>query len=215
MNSYLFPVRAQNPRPFLAAFAPTLVVTGLLAVSQLAPPAGVVFYLCTALSAFLLWTNWWLHGGRGGFSSSTPLKEAILGVGAGIGLAAIFVAGAFMVQRVPFLADQVDELLASTAGSALLPTLFIAALNGIGEEAHYRYTVVRHLPYKPVTVYGAALGLYVFSTVAMGALLLPFAALTLGALAHWLSYKTGNLIAASVCHITWSFSMIMILPHLL
>lgn len=215
MHPYLFPAKVQNPRPFLAAFAPTLVVAGLLAVSQLAPPAGIVFYLCTALSALLLWGNWWIHGGRGGFSSSTPVKDAALGLGAGLGLAGVFAAGAFVVQRVPFLAGQVDELLASAAGSALLPTLLVAALNGIGEEAHYRYTVVRHLPYKPATVYGVALGLYVFSTVAMGTLLLPFAALALGALAHWLSLRTGNLVAASICHITWSFSMILALPRLL
>lgn len=215
MHPHVFPEHAENPRPLFAAFAPTLLVAGLLAISQLAAPAGLVFYLCTFLSAVLLWANWWVHGNRGGFSSPSPGKDAVLGVGAGLGLAAVFAAGAFIVQHIPFLSHQVDNLLANAAGAALAPTLLIAALNGIGEEAHYRYTVVRHLPYKPMMTYGIALGLYVLSTLAMGALLLPFAALTLGALTHWLSHRTGNLIAASLCHITWSFSMILALPHLL
>ncbi|MDN5631101.1 CPBP family intramembrane glutamic endopeptidase [Kocuria sp.] len=135
------------------------------------------------------------------------LRDAVLG---GLGLAALFVAGGFMVRFLPPLAGPVHELLDHARVGGLAMVALTTAVNGVAEEAYYRGALWRVLPRgRRILVTTVA---YTLVTSLAGIPLLALAAAALGALVGWLRERTRSLLPCVVAHLIWSLTMLFVLP---
>ena len=87
-----------------------------------------------------------LHLGRVGIDETAAARPIVQPILVGLGLSAVFVAGAFLVKLIPPLADQVGNVLAyANDGNATL-VLLVTVVNGIAEEMFFRgalYAAIR------------------------------------------------------------------------
>jgi uncharacterized protein len=111
---------------------------------------------------------------------------------------------------VPFLREAVDEVL-DHARYASLPVLVVITLvNGIAEELFFRGALFAAIGRKhPVLVSSAV---YTLATVATANLMLVFSAALLGVVLGLQRRVTGGVLAPMITHVTWSLSMLLVLP---
>jgi membrane protease YdiL (CAAX protease family) len=129
----------------------------------------------------------------------------------GLGLAAVFVAGALVVREVPWLGSQVARVL-DFADQGSLPLLaLITLVNGIAEELFFRGAVYAATTRHPVVVSTVA---YTLATLATGNVMLTFAAVLLGAVTGLQRRASGGILAPILTHCTWSLTMLFALPLL-
>lgn len=189
--------------------------TVLLGVSLSVRPGDPSFYWLTAGLAAV-----WLVGGL----ASGPLhlgriavrgrlrRPVITPIAIGLAFVAIFVLGALVVREIGPLADYTQRVLALARRGSLPLLLLVTVLNGITEEVFFRgalYAAIgnRH----PVLI---STVVYAIATVATGNPMLVFAALTLGAVLGLQRRASGGLLAPVLTHLTWSVSMLLVLPPL-
>jgi membrane protease YdiL (CAAX protease family) len=175
-----------------------LVLTGLLAV----------VWTVGAFASGPLHLGW-AHTRRGRRHARPLLQPFLLGVLA----VAVFCAGAVLVAQVPVLRDSVDEVLDHARFAPLPIVALITLVNGIAEELFFRgaafAAIGRNRPVLVSTV------LYALATAASGNIMLVFAATVLGILVGLQRRVTGGVLAPIVTHLTWSLSLLFILPPLL
>ena len=196
----------------LVAAATIVVGTVLLGLSLRIEQGSPWFYTAT-LSLAALWTvgavaSGPLHLGRIGTAerSARPVVPAVL---IGLAMAAVFVAGALVVREVPALASQVRDVTGyADAGSVPLLVL-ITALNGIAEELFFRGALYAAVRRHRVAVTAVA---YALTTAATGNVMLVFAALLLGVVVGLERRASGGILAPVLTHITWSLTMLLVLP---
>lgn len=178
------------------------------------------FYALTVATAFVYAAGWWIWGDRNAFAGpgedldAGTGREISRGIFMGAALALVFVAGAVVVQFIPFLADPVAELLDTPSTGGLAPTLFVLIINGIGEELVYRDMVPNQLRgrHSEVAVGVISTLIYCVVTVAMGVPLLVFAAGVLGAVAFYEASRSRRLYSPIAVHLTWSITMLVVMP---
>lgn len=172
------------------------------------------FYIFTVLTALVYTVGWWVWGNRTAFSGPHPGREIGRGALIGAVLALVFVAGAAVVQHIPFLAGPVEQLLDTLAEGRLAPTLFVLVINGIGEELVYRDMVPNQLRGRRPEVAVGVISTLIYSavTVAMGVPLLVFAAAVLGAVAFYEASRSRQLYSPIAVHLTWSITMLFVMP---
>ena len=85
----------------------------------------------------------------------------------------------------------------------------IAAVNGVAEELFFRGAAYAAVPKHPVTVTTIA---YTIATMATGNLMLSFAAVLLGIVVGLERRASGGILAPIITHLTWSLSMLVLLP---
>ncbi|GAA2707349.1 CPBP family intramembrane glutamic endopeptidase [Actinoplanes palleronii] len=185
----------------------------LLGVSLSVRPGDAVFYPLTVLVA-LTWI--------GGALLSGPLhlgwtpfrgrlrRPIVVPVLTGLVIAAVFVAGSLVVREVPALRDPVNSVLAHARYGAIVPITAITVLNGIAEEVFFRGALFAAIGRRwavPIStvVYAAA-------TLATGNPMLVFAAALLGLILALQRRATGGILAPILTHITWSTTMLFVLP---
>ncbi|HEU4810551.1 MAG TPA: type II CAAX endopeptidase family protein [Nocardioides sp.] len=177
-------------------------------------PGNAWFYPAT-LGLAVVWTvgafvSGPLHLGRIAHPAG-PRRPVITPVLLGLGLAAVFVAGALLVREVSFLDRQVRSVL-DFADQGSWPLLVaITAVNGVAEELFFRGAVYAATPRHPVPVTTAA---YVLATAATGNVMLAFAAVLLGAVVGLQRRASGGILAPVLTHVTWSTAMLVALPLL-
>lgn len=188
-----------------------------LFISSQAPAGSVGFYVATFFTAAVWLGTWCLWGDRKCFRGRAP-KELARGAAIGIGLIALFIAGALMVRLIPFLAAPVNDLLDNMRYSAVPITLATLIINGIGEELFFR-DVARHElariwspTRQPFASLIAQVSLYIAVTAAMGIPLLLVASVLIGGIAALEARRAGNLISATTLHLVWSTGMAFLLP---
>ncbi len=142
---------------------------------------------------------------RTGGASRALLQGVILG---GL-LLAVFLAGALLVGRLPWLRGPVDLLLAHAGYGALPIVAAITALNGVAEELFFRGAVFAALTRWRVTVSTAV---YAVATMPSGVPLLVFAAVALGVVTGLQRRATGGVSGPITTHLTWSLGMLFALP---
>ncbi len=130
----------------------------------------------------------------------------------GLLLAAVFVVGALVIRQIPPLAGLTDGVLGYARAGNLALVFGITVVNGLAEELFFRGALfaaigVRH----PVLISTAIYGL---ATVAGGNPVLVFAALVLGAVVGLQRRAGGGVLAPMITHITWSATMLLVLPPL-
>jgi uncharacterized protein len=187
----------------------------VLGISQRLDPGSRSFYAVT-LGLAGLWTvgayaSGPLHLGRrsGRQETSRPVVTPIV---LGLLLAAVFVAGAFLVRTLDFLDGFEDQVMNVTAyadqGSTPLLVL-VTAVNGIAEELFFRGAAYAAITSHPVLWTTAA---YAVVTAATGNVMLTFAALLLGLLVGLERRASGGILGPILTHCTWSLTILFALP---
>jgi len=127
----------------------------------------------------------------------------------GLGLAAVFVAGALVVRQGPFLEEQVRHVLDHADQGSLPLLVVITAVNGVAEELFFRGAAYAAIPRHPVAWTSAA---YFVATLATGNVMLAFAAILLGVVVGLERRASGGVLAPILTHCTWSLTMLLALP---
>jgi membrane protease YdiL (CAAX protease family) len=193
-----------------------VVVVGgtILGLSLRIDPGSPWFYPATLLLAAVwavgAFASGPLHLGRIEVAEDTR-RPVVTPVLLGLGLAAVFVAGALVVRQIPFLDDQVRSVLdhADQGSGPLL--LLVTVVNGVAEELFFRGAAYAAIPRHPVVVTTIA---YAIATLATGNVMLAFAALILGAVVGLERRASGGILGPALTHCTWSVIMLFALPLL-
>lgn len=196
--------------------AVTLVLGAiLLGVSLRVRPGDPAFYVLTTLLAAT-----WLAGGL----ISGPLhlghipfrdrlrRPVVTPLVIGLLLAAVFVAGAFVIRELPVLRDYVTVVLNYATYGNLLLVAIITVINGVAEEIFFRGGLYAALGRTyPVAISTA---IYALATAATGNPMLLFAAIVVGWVLGLQRRASGGVLAPVITHITWSMTMLFALPLL-
>lgn len=140
------------------------------------------------------------------------LGRADHGLITGAVLAGVFTAGGLLVREVAVLEpleSAIADVVTFADGGSLPLLLVITALNGLAEELFFRGAVVDALPRHQVV--GSTLA-YVVATALTGNVMLAFAAIVLGAVTAHQRLATGGVLAPVLTHVTWSVTMLLVLP---
>ncbi|MET0999668.1 MAG: CPBP family intramembrane glutamic endopeptidase [Marmoricola sp.] len=197
-----------------------VVVVGALVLAfalRQTSTGSVEFYGATLLLA-LVWTigafaSGPIHLGRIGLDETAAARPIVQPILVGLGLAAVFVVGAFIVRLIPPLADQVRSVLEFAGeGSSALPLLIVTVLNGIAEELFFRGGLYAAIRGHQVPITAVA---YAIATAATGNVMLAFAALVLGVVVGLERRASGGILAPVLTHLVWSVTMLSALPAIL
>ncbi|WP_346006770.1 CPBP family glutamic-type intramembrane protease [Janibacter terrae] len=197
--------------------ATLLVGTVVLAVTLRIPPGDDAFYL-GGLALALVWiiggtAAGRLHVGWAHTRESDLARPVVQPIALALLAVAIFLAGALVVGRVPWLAELVDDVLDHARYGSLPLVWAITVITGIGEELFFRGALFASVGRRhPIAITTAV---YVLVTAATGNLLLTFAALLLGLLTGAQRRVTGGILAPILTHVIWSSSMLFLLPPVL
>ncbi len=192
-----------------------LVGAGVLGWSLRLEPGGDTFYVAAivlagvwAAGAFL---SGRLHLGRMARSNEVFVRPILAPILIGLVLVGIFVLGSLVVREIPALADYVSSVLEYADEGSLTLLAAITFVNGIAEELFFRGAMYAAIPKHPVLWTTLA---YVVATLATGNVMLAFAAILLGTVCGLERRASGGLLAPVLTHITWSLSMLFLLPLL-
>ena len=192
-----------------------LVGATLLGISLSVPPGSPAFYpLTLALAA--LWVvgglaSGPLHLGRIPFRG-TLRRPVVTPIVLGLVAVAVFVLGALVVRQILPLRDFTQHVLDHARYGSLPLVLLITVLNGIAEEVFFRGALFAAIGARyPVLISTAV---YAVATIATGNPMLVFAAATLGLVLGLQRRASGGVLASILTHVTWSSSMVLILPPL-
>jgi CAAX protease family protein len=143
---------------------------------------------------------------RGG----TLRRPIITPIAVGLSLAALFVLGAFVLRTIPPLATLAEDVLGYARLGNLWIIFMITLVNGIAEELFFRGALFAAIGvWHPVLISTA---LYALATIAGGNPVLIFAAIVLGTVVALQRRASGGILAPILTHITWSVSMLFVLP---
>jgi len=192
-----------------------LVGAAVLGWSLRLEPGGNTFYVAAivlagvwAAGAFL---SGRLHLGRMARSNEVFVRPILAPILLGLILVGVFVLGSLVVREIPPLADYVSSVLAYADEGSLTVLAVITFFNGIAEELFFRGAMYAAIPKHPVAWTTLA---YVVATLATGNVMLGFAAIVLGVVCGLERRASGGILAPILTHITWSLSMLFLLPLL-
>ena len=187
----------------------------LLGISLSVRPADPAFYPLTAglaatwvIGGFLSGP---LHLGRvrteGGLRR--PWLSPLL---IGFAAAGVYVLGALVVREIEPLRAYTEQVLAHARYGTLPLVVMVTVLNGIAEEIFFRGAVFAAIGRRRAVL--ASTLLYGMATLATGNPMLVFAALTLGPVLALQRQASGGILAPIITHVTWSTTMLFVLPAL-
>jgi membrane protease YdiL (CAAX protease family) len=192
-----------------------VVLGGLvLGLSLRIEPGSPWFYPATLVLAGV-WTvgafaSGPLHLGR--IAHATGLRRPVVTpILLGLGLVGLFLLGGLVVRQVPFLDDQVRSVLDHADEGSWPLLVVVTAVNGIAEELFFRGAAYAAVPRHPVQVTTVA---YALATLATGNVMLAFAAVLLGVVVGLQRRASGGILGPVLTHVTWSVSMLFLLPWL-
>lgn len=189
-----------------------LIGAVVLGFSLRITPGSSSFYLSTLILAGV-WAVGALASGPlhlGRITVGEVARRPILTpIAIGATLAGVFVVGGLIVRDIPFLGEQVSSII-EYANQGSLPILVVITLvNGVAEELFFRGAAYASITQHPVAWTTAAYGV---ATLATGNVMLSFAALLLGVVVGLERRASGGILGPILTHITWSISMLLILP---
>jgi CAAX protease family protein len=140
----------------------------------------------------------------------TLRRPIITPIVVGLLLAALFVLGALIVRSIPTLARLAEDVLGYARLGNLWIIFVITLVNGIAEELFFRGALFAAIGvWHPVLI---STVLYASATIAAGNPALVFAAVVLGSVVALQRRASGGILAPILTHITWSLSMLVVLP---
>ena len=191
-----------------------LVGAGVLGYSLRIEPGSPTFYVSTMVLAGVwvvgAFASGRLHLGHITRGEST-LRPVLSPLAIGLVLVGIFVAGSLVVREIDPLATYVSSVL-EYADQGSVPVLVVITLvNGIAEELFFRGAAYAAIPRNPVAWTTLA---YFVATLATGNVMLAFAAILEGLVCGLQRRASGGVLAPIITHVTWSLSMLFLLPLL-
>jgi len=139
-------------------------------------------------------------------------RPTITPIAVGLLLAAIFVLGALIVRTIPSLVRLTEDVLDYARLGNLWIILVITLVNGAAEELFFRGALFAAIGVRHAVLISTVL--YVLATIAGGNPVLVFAAAVLGTVVALERRASGGILAPILTHITWSLSMLFVLPPL-
>ena len=192
-----------------------LVGAGVLGWSLRLQPGGNTFYVAAVVLAGLWAAGAFLSGrfhlGRMARSNEVFVRPILAPILLGLLLVGVFVLGSLVVREIDPLATYVRSVLAYADEGSLTLFAVITFFNGIAEELFFRGAMYAAIPKYPVLWTTLA---YVVATLATGNVMLAFAAILLGVVCGLERRASGGILAPILTHITWSLSMLFLLPLL-
>jgi membrane protease YdiL (CAAX protease family) len=199
----------------LVAAVVVLVGAIVLGWSLRLEPGSNVFYVAAVLLAGIwaagAFLSGRLHLGRIAGGTEMFVRPILAPILLGLLLVGVFVLGSLVVREIDPLADYVSSVLAYADEGSLTVLAIITFFNGIAEELFFRGAMYAAIPRHPVLWTTLA---YVVATLATGNVMLGFAAIVLGAVCGLERRASGGVLAPVLTHITWSLSMLFVLPLL-
>jgi uncharacterized protein len=141
-----------------------------------------------------------------------PRRPTITPIAVGLLLAALFVLGALLVRMIPSLVRLAEDVLGYARLGNLWIIFVITLVNGVAEELFFRGALFAAIGLRHAVLISTVL--YVLATVAGGNPVLIFAAAVLGTVVALERRASGGILAPILTHITWSLSMLFVLPPL-
>jgi len=139
-------------------------------------------------------------------------RPTITPIAVGLLLAALFVLGALIVRTIPSLVRLAEDVLGYARLGNLWIILVITLVNGVAEELFFRGALFAAIGVRHAVLISTVL--YVLATVAGGNLVLVFTAAVLGTVVGLERRASGGILAPILTHVTWSLSMLFVLPPL-
>jgi membrane protease YdiL (CAAX protease family) len=199
----------------LVAAVVVLVGAIVLGWSLRLEPGGNSFYVAAVLLAGIwaagAFLSGRLHLGRIAGGTEMFVRPILAPILLGLLLVGVFVLGSLVVREIDPLADYVSSVLEYADEGSLTVLAVITFFNGIAEELFFRGAMYAAIPRHPVLWTTLA---YVVATLATGNVMLGFAAIVLGAVCGLERRASGGVLAPILTHITWSLSMLFVLPLL-
>jgi membrane protease YdiL (CAAX protease family) len=199
----------------LVAAVVVLVGAIVLGWSLRLEPGGNTFYVAAVLLAGIwaagAFLSGRLHLGRIAGGTEMFVRPILAPILLGLLLVGVFVLGSLVVREIDPLADYVSSVLAYADEGSLTVLAVITFFNGIAEELFFRGAMYAAIPRHPVLWTTLA---YVVATLATGNVMLGFAAIVLGAVCGLERRASGGVLAPILTHISWSLSMLFVLPLL-
>jgi membrane protease YdiL (CAAX protease family) len=139
-------------------------------------------------------------------------RPTITPIAVGLLLAALFVLGALIIRTIPSLVRLAEDVLGYARLGNLWIICVITLVNGIAEELFFRGALFAAIGVRHAVLISTVL--YVLATVAGGNLVLVFTAVVLGTVVGLERRASGGILAPILTHVTWSLSMLFVLPPL-
>ena len=139
-------------------------------------------------------------------------RPTIIPIAVGLLVAGLFVLGALIVRTIPSLVRLAEDVLGYARLGNLWIILAITLVNGVAEELFFRGALFAAIGVRHAVLISTVL--YVLATVASGNPVLVFAAAVLGTVVALERRASGGVLGPILTHITWSLSMLFLLPPL-
>jgi CAAX protease family protein len=139
-------------------------------------------------------------------------RPTIIPIAVGLLVAALFVLGALIVRTIPSVVRLAEDVLGYARLGNLWIILVITLVNGAAEELFFRGALFAAIGVRHAVLISTVL--YVLATVAGGNPVLVFAAAVLGTVVALERRASGGILAPILTHLTWSLSMLFVLPPL-
>jgi uncharacterized protein len=139
-------------------------------------------------------------------------RPTITPIAVGLLLAALFVLGALIVRTIPSLVRLAEDVLGYARLGNLWIIFVITLVNGVAEELFFRGALFAAIGLRHAVLISTVL--YVLATVAGGNPVLIFTAAVLGTVVALERRASGGILAPILTHVTWSLSMLFVLPPL-
>jgi membrane protease YdiL (CAAX protease family) len=137
-------------------------------------------------------------------------RPVIAPIAVGLLLAGLFVLGALVFRRVPFLTGLTEDVIGYARYGILPVVVIITIVNGVAEELFFRGALFAGIGVRqPVTI---STLLYTLATIGSGNPVLVFAAALLGTVVGLERRASGGVLGPILTHITWSMAMLFLLP---
>lgn len=196
----------------MATAGAIVVGTALLAATLRVSPGSTWF----SVLGMLVGATWTVGAFVSGPIPVQPDRDiawrAIVGpVVVGVAAFGAFVAAYLVARDLPLIGPALDGVLATADAGPTALVLFVALVNGAGEELFFRGALHAALePHRPAI---ATTIVYVVVTAATGNVALVIAAAVMGVLFSLERLSTRGVLAPMVTHLTWSTLMILALPR--
>lgn len=200
---------ARRRRRTVAAI--TLVLGTALLAATLRVPDGSAWFTVLGVLVAATWALGAIVSGPIPLRSHRPgaLRTHLGPVVVGVAAFGAFFAAYLVARHLPIVGPALDGLLDTADSRPLAVVVFVAVLNGIGEELFFRGAM--HAALGPRHPALASVVVYVAVTVATGNAALVVAAAVMGVLFSLERLSTGGVLAPMVTHLTWSTLMVLAL----
>ena len=196
-----------------AVTAITIVIGTTLLAATLRVPRGSAWFTILGLLVAATWTVGSIVSGPIPLQPDRDVvwRTVVGPVVGGVAAFGAFVAAYLVARHLPLVGAALDGVLATADAGPTALVLFVALVNGAGEELFFRGALHAALePHRPAIATTIA---YVVVTAATGNIALVIAAAVMGTLLSLERLSTRGVLASMVTHLTWSTLMILALPR--